>query len=108
MKLLTTCIFLITSLVMMNSSFAQDDNDLIAAIERQTAAIERQTAAIERQTLTIKVFYAINGYEKTDFRESIGDHYNFNNSIISGIENGALLGPDNPSDRTSIYYELGK
>ena len=33
MKLLTTAIFLIVSLVMMNSSFAQSDDDLTAAIE---------------------------------------------------------------------------
>ena len=34
MKLLTTAIFLIVSLVMMNSSFAQSDDDLTAAIEK--------------------------------------------------------------------------
>ena len=55
MKLLTTCIFLIVSLVMMNSSFAQDDADLIAAIKEQTAAIKEQTVAIKEQTITMKV-----------------------------------------------------
>ena len=47
MKLLTTCIFLVVSLVMMSSSFAQDNEELIAAIERQTEAIKEQTKAMK-------------------------------------------------------------
>ena len=62
MKLLTTAIFLIVSLVMMNSSFAQSD-DILAAIERQTAAIEKQTEAIKEQTIIMRVIAAI---EKRD------------------------------------------
>ena len=82
MKLLTTAIFLIVSLVMMNSSFAQSD-DILAAIKKQTTAIERQTATIEKQIRTMKVIAAINW----------GGNVTSNYQYIDAVVNNSVIDP---------------
>ena len=68
MKLLTTAIFLIVPLVMMNSSFAQSD-DILAAIQKQTEAIKEQTRAM-------KVIAAI------DWGGSVTSNFQYINEVV--------------------------
>ena len=87
MKLLTTAIFLIVSLVMMRSSFAQDYSlNVLAAVNSQTAVIQDQitvtqwqTEAIERQTAAIieltRVIEAIAVYNNTEIGQSYHEPY---------------------------------
>ena len=86
MKLLTTCIFLIVSLVMMNSSFAQDQEELIAALKEQTESIKEQTIAMKAIALYKAVEYDVDLF-LFDIQESNQDL----DRIIAQVKKNELL-----------------